>query len=102
VALSGLSAGRLLNAPARLTAMIRNLLFGSELTELYCSRVDSKAGGAFEVEKPGNFAMLAIASFIIHSLGWQAGNEFGSFALDSDYPLTGLLPRNAPNGISSP
>ena len=25
-----------------------------------------KTGGAFEVEKPGGFAMLAIASFIIH------------------------------------
>jgi hypothetical protein len=27
-----------------------------------------KTGGAFEVEKPGGFAMLAIASFIIHYL----------------------------------
>jgi len=41
-----------------------------------------------------------ITSFIIHHLGWQAGNKFGSFAPDSDYPLTGLLPRNPPSGIS--
>jgi hypothetical protein len=34
-----------------------------------------------------------IASFIIHYLDWQAGNKFGPFATDTDYPLTGLLPR---------
>ena len=43
-----------------------------------------------------------ITSFIIHYLDWQAGNNFGSFAPYSDYPLTGLLPRNAPTGISRP
>jgi hypothetical protein len=47
-------------------------------------------------------ALLAIASFIIHYLDRQAGNNFGSFAQDSDYPLTGLLPRNAATGISRP
>jgi hypothetical protein len=43
-----------------------------------------------------------ITSFIIRYLGWQAGNKFGSFAPDNDYPLTALLPRNAPSGISRP
>jgi hypothetical protein len=40
--------------------------------------------------------------FIIHSLDWQAGNNSGSFASYGDYPLTGLLPRNARTGISRP
>jgi hypothetical protein len=43
-----------------------------------------------------------ITSFVIHYLDWQAGNNFGSFAPYSDYPLTGLLPRNTPDGISRP
>jgi hypothetical protein len=43
-----------------------------------------------------------ITSFIIHNLDWQAGNNFGSFAPYSNYPLIGSLPRNAPTGISSP
>jgi hypothetical protein len=43
-----------------------------------------------------------ITSFIIHYLRWQAGNKSGSLSPDSDYPLTGLLPRNAPSGISRP
>jgi hypothetical protein len=29
-----------------------------------------------------------MTSFIIRYLDWQAGNNFGSFAPDSDYPLT--------------
>jgi len=37
-------------------------------------------------------------SFIIHYLPCQAGIR--SFAPDSDYPLTGLLLRNAPICIS--
>jgi hypothetical protein len=52
--------------------------------------------------KRSRFGLLAIASFIMHNLDWQAGNNFGSFAPYSDYPLTGLLPRNAPTGISRP
>ena len=43
-----------------------------------------------------------ITSFIIHDLDWRAANNFGSFAPYTDYPLTGLLPRNAPTGISRP
>jgi hypothetical protein len=43
-------------------------------------------------------AKLAIASFIIHYLRCQAGIRL--FAPDSDYPLTGLLLRNAPICIS--
>jgi|SRR5580692_11405251 hypothetical protein len=43
-----------------------------------------------------------ITSFIIHDLDWPAGNNFDSFAPYSDYPLTGLHPRNAPTGISRP
>jgi D-arabinose 1-dehydrogenase-like Zn-dependent alcohol dehydrogenase len=49
---------------------------------------------------PGRSVILTIASFIIHYLGWQAGNKFGSIAPDSENPLTCLLPRNAPSGIS--
>ena len=47
-------------------------------------------------------AKLAIASIIIHDLDWRAANNFGSFAPYTDYPLTGLVPRNAPTGISRP
>jgi hypothetical protein len=34
--------------------------------------------------------------------GKRAFGSFRSFAPDSDHPLTGLLPRNAPIGISRP
>jgi hypothetical protein len=33
---------------------------------------------------------------------WVGKRAFWSFALDSDYPLTGLLPRNASIGIFKP
>src|ERR1700722_6781600 len=42
--------------------------------------------------------MLAIASFIMHYLGWQAG--FRWFAPDNDYSLTSLLTEDAPICIS--
>ena len=35
--------------------------------------------------KRSRFGLLAIASFVIHYLDWQAGNNFGSFARYSDY-----------------
>ena len=43
-----------------------------------------------------------VTSFIIRYLEWYADNNVGSFGPYSDYPLTGLLPRNAPTGISRP
>jgi len=45
-------------------------------------------------------AKRMITSFIIQYLGWLANIRV--FVPDSDYPLTGLLPRNAPIGISRP
>jgi Histidine kinase-, DNA gyrase B-, and HSP90-like ATPase len=51
----------------------------------------------------GRFAMLAIASFIMHYLGWQARNRFLSHLPEmatirpSGWPL-----RNSPNGIPRP
>src|SRR5258706_10672182 len=33
---------------------------------------------------------------------WVGKRAFGSFVPDSDYPLIGLLPRNAPIGVSRP
>ncbi len=64
------------------------------------SKSQSQATLPEERSRRLTFARLAIASFIIHHLGRQAGNKFGSFAPASDHPLTGLLPRNAPSGIS--
>jgi len=43
-----------------------------------------------------------ITSFIIHDLGWQAGNKFGWFTPDSDYPLTGLLSEMRPVAFLDP
>jgi hypothetical protein len=43
-----------------------------------------------------------ITSFIIHDLGWQAGNKFGWFTPDSDYPLIGLLPEMRPVAFLDP
>jgi hypothetical protein len=46
------------------------------------------------------FALLAIASFIIHYLGWQAKRAARLPVRNGD--SSGLPPRNAPNGIPRP
>jgi hypothetical protein len=50
--------------------------------------------------KHSRFGLLAIASFIIRYLGWLAGIRV--VWPHSDYPPAGLLPQNAPIGISRP
>jgi hypothetical protein len=62
----------------------------------------SRVGTAFHRPFEEDMGLSIGASFIIHYLDWQAGNNFVSFAPYSDCPLTGLLPRNAPTGISRP
>src|SRR5580700_6718473 len=52
------------------------------------------------VGRRGDWGM--ITSFIIHDLGWQAGNKFGWFTPDSDYPLTGLLSEMRPVAFLAP
>src|SRR6266446_6229616 len=85
----------------------RSLLRGSNSdTDSAHSRRAPRLRGVLEAVAAGKVReiafspKLAIASLIIYHLCRQAGNKFGSFAPDSDHPLTGLLPRNAPSGIS--
>jgi hypothetical protein len=47
--------------------------------------------------------LLAIASFIIHYWGWQAGSRFVVVLSEmATIRSSGLPPRNAPNGIPRP
>lgn len=48
------------------------------------------------------FGFLEITSFIIHYLDWQAGNDLGSVAPYSDYPLTGCSREMRPLAFPDP
>src|ERR1035438_2875563 len=46
-----------------------------------------------KVSGPASSGILAIASFIIHYLGWQAERGLGALARNGDYPPTGLFQK---------
>ena len=53
--------------------------------------------------KEGRHVGLDVYDLLIESFAiWVGKRAFGSFGPGSDYPPAGLLPQNAPIGISRP